>query len=100
MSPAIRVLLVVALALMAFLGVLGSAYAQTGTGTATAVATMGAATTGSAAAATGVATRTATPATLPTTGGSAINTTTVVLLALGATAGLGGLLLRGLRQAR
>jgi hypothetical protein len=43
---------------------------------------------------------TATPGTLPTTGASdaATSTVTVVLLALGATAGLAGLLLRGLRR--
>lgn len=78
MSTTTRILLVVALSLVAFMLVLGSAYAQT--------AVPGA---------------TATPATLPTTGGvTPINTVTVVLLALGASAGLGGLLLRGLRQPR
>lgn len=82
----LRVLLVAVLVLVAFTVVLTSAYAQGGTATATP------ATTGGAAA-------TATPATLPTTGGSTpASTVTIVLLALGATAGLGGLLLRGLRQ--
>jgi hypothetical protein len=43
---------------------------------------------------------TPTPATLPTTGGEAdqMNVLAIVLLALGATAGLGGLLLRGLHR--
>lgn len=82
MSTTMRIMLVVALSLIAFAFVLGSAYAQTGTTAATATAM-------------------ATPATLPTTGGvTPINTVTVVLLALGASAGLGGLLLRGLRQPR
>jgi hypothetical protein len=81
MSSTMRILFVVALALVAFVLVMGSAYAQAGTAT----PTMG----------------TATPATLPQTGGAAaVNSLTVVLLALGASAGLGGLLLRGLRQPR
>jgi hypothetical protein len=83
MSTTLRILLVVALAIVAFAAVLGSAYAQGGTATATAMA------------------MTATPGTLPTTGGpAAVNTLTVVLLGLGATAGLGGLLLRGLRRSQ
>lgn len=85
MSSTMRVLFVVALVLVAFVVVMGSAYAQAGT--ATPMATVDA--------------FTATPATLPQTGGvAAVNSLTVVLLALGATAGLGGLLLRGLRQPR
>lgn len=127
-GKSLRIVLVFALVLVAFAMVLGSAYAQgttgnetatpeasatmgvgagaaatatvgasTGAGTgAEATSTVGAATSGGAAA---TATA-ATPRTLPTTGGSdsATNTVTIVLLALGATAGLGGLLLRGLRR--
>jgi hypothetical protein len=85
----VRILLVVALALMAFVGVLGTAYAQEGA--ATPMATPGAA---------GDAGATPTPATLPVTGGAGLSMLTVVLLAFGASAGLGGLLLRGLRQGR
>lgn len=73
----LRLMLVFALVFVAFAVVISSASAQTATP--------------------GV---TATPGTLPTTGASdaATSTVTVVLLALGATAGLAGLLLRGLRR--
>ena len=86
-SNTLRVLLIAGLVLVAFTAVT-AAFAQ---GT----------TTNSAGAAAAVTT-TATPQTLPTTGGAATptSTATIVLLALGATAGLGGLLLRGLRQPR
>jgi hypothetical protein len=67
-------LLIVSLVLVALAALAGTAFAQ-------------------------AATPTATPATLPTTGGTdSGNTVAIVLLALGATAGLGGLLLRGLRR--
>ena len=88
MSSTVRVLLVIALVLVAFVAVMGAVYAQGATPTATP---------GDAGA---PATAVATPRTLPTTGGAgmATNTLTVVLLALGATAGLAGLLMRGLRR--
>jgi hypothetical protein len=94
-GKSLRILLVFALVLVAFAAVLGSAYAQTGTPEAadgaTATMTTAGDTTGAA---------TVTPRTLPTTGAAdaGTNTVTVVLLALGATAGLAGLLLRGLRR--
>jgi hypothetical protein len=92
-GKALRILLVTAMVVLAFSVVLVPAFAQTGTATPTAMA-------GGAAGA--AATASATPRTLPTTGGDVnpVSTMTVVLLALGATAGLGGLLLRGLRQPR
>lgn len=79
----LRILLIAVLVLVAFTAVMGSVSAQGTTPTAT-------------------ATLAATPRTLPGTGGAVTpaSTATVVLLALGATAGLGGLLLRGLRQPR
>ncbi len=84
-SKILRILLVAALLLLAF-AVVTSAYAQGATGSNT-----------SSGAAAGT---TATPSTLPRTGDATTptSTATVVLLALGATAGLGGLLMRGLRQ--
>ena len=86
-STTLRILLVAALVLVAFAVLMSAAYAQTGTATPMATA---------------AAVRTATPGTLPRTGAAdtGASTATVVLLALGATAGLGGLLLRGLRQPR
>jgi hypothetical protein len=101
----LRILLVFALVLVAFAAVLGSAYAQTSTpgtsGAATATMTTAGGANGTGtnnAGALGAAT--VTPRTLPTTGAAdaGTSTLTVVLLALGATAGLGGLLLRGLRR--
>jgi hypothetical protein len=87
-STTLRILFVAALVLVALTVVMSAAYAQTGTATPMAAAT--------------AMTTTTTPGTLPTTGGSdsPASTATVVLLALGATTGLGGLLLRGLRQPR
>jgi hypothetical protein len=86
-SMTLRILLVAALVLVAFAVLMSAAYAQTGTATPMATTVMSI---------------TATPGTLPRTGAadSAASTATVMLLALGATAGLGGLLLRGLRQPR
>ncbi len=96
-STTLRILLVAALVLLAFTALMSAAYAQTGTATPMATATLTTGTTGSSGAA-----ASATPGTLPRTGGTdtTTSTATVVLLALGASAGLGGLLLRGLRQPR
>ena len=94
-ATSFRILLVTALVLVAFVAVLGSAYAQTGTSTPSGTE-MSTATTAAGA----ISAATATPRTLPTTGAAdaGTSTITVVLLALGATAGLAGLLLRGLRR--
>lgn len=100
MTKSLRILLVAALVLGA-LAAVTAVYAQGtttgGAAAATATATVGAATSGGAA-----VSATVTPSTLPRTGGDTnpTSTATIVLLALGATAGLGGLLLRGLRQPR
>ena len=88
MSSTLRILLVAGLLLVAF-AVVTAVYAQGTTTDAAATATVASG-----------ASVTATPGILPRTGGEtgSASTATVVLLALGATAGLGGLLLRGLRQ--